>query len=165
MVLLLYIKEGKVRMGEEAMDGYTNSMFASMMRGWEHGKEDIDKKKSEYIQCNTCKYHYDNDVIDKVFGINKQTQNRCKMCVKCRNKQNKWRHEDQHKLDDTLLRCCACKCYYHNDDKHIGVDFGFDRLGNRHKTCNVCRSRKNNIANTETRKEYNKLYYQNHKNT
>ena len=88
--------------------------------------------EEDYTSCNRCKYYYHNDNIDKIFEINKQNM-RYKTCSKCRMKAKTY--INSHEEDDTLIKCSCCKCYYQNDKEHHDIDFGFDRLGNRLKTC------------------------------
>jgi len=40
------------------------------------------------------------------------------------------------------IRCTCCKCKYINDDDHISVDFKYNRLNERYKTCVKCRTKK-----------------------
>ena len=42
---------------------------------------------------------------------------------------------------DKYIRCSVCKCKYINDDSHIKDDFGYNRLGERYKTCVKCRGK------------------------
>ena len=42
---------------------------------------------------------------------------------------------------DKYIRCSVCKCKYINDDSHIKDDFGYNRLGERYKTCGKCRGK------------------------
>ena len=42
--------------------------------------------------------------------------------------------------EDKYIKCSKCKCKYINDDKHIDNDFGFNRLGERYKSCTKCRN-------------------------
>ena len=51
---------------------------------------------------------------------------------------------------DKYIKCKGCKCKYINDDEHIKKDFGYNRLGEKLKTCVNCRSR------TKTDKEKKK---------
>ena len=55
---------------------------------------------------------------------------------------------------ERYIKCTRCKCKYINDDEHIKIDFGFTRLGERLKTCNICRTK---------RLQYNKDYYNQNK--
>ena len=55
---------------------------------------------------------------------------------------------------EQYIKCTRCKCKYINDDEHIKIDFGFTRLGERLKTCNICRTK---------RLQYNKDYYNQNK--
>ena len=118
------------------MDGICGVFFANLIT---QTKLIEPINKNDYTACNRCKYHYHNDNIDKIFEMNKRNM-RYKTCAKCRIKAKAYIDNDPHKEDDTLIRCSCCKCYYHND-----IDFGFDRLGNRYKTCNSCRNKKNEL--------------------
>ena len=40
---------------------------------------------------------------------------------------------------ETCIKCSRCKCKYINDDIHIKIDFGYNRLNERLKTCVKCR--------------------------
>ena len=42
---------------------------------------------------------------------------------------------------DKYIKCSRCKMKYLNDDKHIGEDFGYNRLNERYKVCVKCRNR------------------------
>ena len=40
---------------------------------------------------------------------------------------------------DKFIKCSKCKCKYINDDEHLQIDFGFNRLNVRYKCCVKCR--------------------------
>ena len=42
---------------------------------------------------------------------------------------------------DKYIKCKGCKCKYINDEGHIKEDFGYNRLGEKLKTCVKCRSK------------------------
>ena len=44
--------------------------------------------------------------------------------------------------NDKYINCSRCKCKYINDDEHIKLDFGYNRLNVRFKTCNTCRDKR-----------------------
>ena len=46
----------------------------------------------------------------------------------------------EHNREEKYIKCSQCKCKYINDDKHIDNDFGFNRLGERYKSCTKCRN-------------------------
>lgn len=60
--------------------------------------------------------------------------------------------------EDKYINCSRCKMKYHNDDEHIKVDFGLNRLGERFKTCLNCREKKRPYN-----MEYSKTYYEDNK--
>ena len=37
-----------------------------------------------------------------------------------------------------MIKCSMCKCKYINDDEHVKVDFGYNRLNERFNTCVKC---------------------------
>ena len=39
--------------------------------------------------------------------------------------------------DDKYIRCSKCRSKYINDEEHISKDFGYTRLEERCKTCEV----------------------------
>ena len=55
---------------------------------------------------------------------------------------------------ETYIKCSACKCKYINDDEHIKIDFGYNRLNVQYKTCVKCRAsrRADNDKYRETEK-------------
>jgi len=59
--------------------------------------------------------------------------------------------------EDQYIKCARCRCKYINGDEHIKNDFGYNRLNERFKTCNKCRTYK---RNKEHIKEYNAERYQ-----
>ena len=52
---------------------------------------------------------------------------------------------------DNYIKCKGCKCKYINDDEHIKEDFGYNRLGERLKTCVKCRNK--NKRDNEQKKQ------------
>ena len=42
---------------------------------------------------------------------------------------------------DKYIKCSKCRCKYINDDYHINIDFGYNRLNERFKTCVKCRGK------------------------
>jgi len=42
--------------------------------------------------------------------------------------------------EDQYIKCARCRCKYINGDEHIKNDFGYNRLNERFKTCNKCRT-------------------------
>ena len=40
---------------------------------------------------------------------------------------------------EQFIKCSNCKCKFHNDDEHIKIDFGYNRLGLKYKCCIKCR--------------------------
>ena len=68
---------------------------------------------------------------------------------------------------DQYIICSRCKCKYINDDKHIESDFGFNRLGERYKSCVKCRKqRKNQTENDKDKvKDYHHQYWIDNKET
>ena len=42
---------------------------------------------------------------------------------------------------DKYIKCKGCKCKYINDEEHIKQDFGYDRLGEKFKSCVKCRNK------------------------
>ena len=56
------------------------------------------------------------------------------------------------------LKCAVCKCKYIDDDEHIKVDFGYNILKERYKSCVKCRGRNERVraTNKEQKKEYDK---------
>ena len=42
---------------------------------------------------------------------------------------------------DKYIKCKGCKCKYINDEEHIKQDFGYDRLGEKNKSCVKCRNK------------------------
>lgn len=42
---------------------------------------------------------------------------------------------------DKYIKCSKCRCKYINDDYHIDIDFGYNKLNERFKTCVKCRER------------------------
>ena len=75
--------------------------------------------------------------------------------------------------DDKYIKCSKCRCKYINDDEHINIDFGYNRLEERFKSCVKCRvrGREQNKLYRETHKKeiaenskiYMKQHYQDHK--
>ena len=61
------------------------------------------------------------------------------------------------------INCSRCRIKCHNDDDRIKEHFGFTRLGERLKTCTRCREKRNAKQQKPHRKEYNKRYYEEHK--
>ena len=62
---------------------------------------------------------------------------------------------------DKFIKCSKCKCKYINDDQHLQIDFGFNRLNVRYKCCVKRRERantyyKDNACNIG---EYNRRRY------
>ena len=68
---------------------------------------------------------------------------------------------------DQYIKCARCKCKYINDDKHIENDFGFNRLGERYKSCVKCRNKGNNYRenNKDKVKDYHHQYWIDNKET
>ena len=58
------------------------------------------------------------------------------------------------------IKCSACKCKYLNKDEYIKTDFGYNRLGERFKTCVKCRDRKYAYMNSEKGEAARKKYYE-----
>jgi hypothetical protein len=56
------------------------------------------------------------------------------------------------------LKCSVCKCKYIDDDTHIIVNFGYNTLKERYKSCVKCRGRNERVraTNKEHQKEYDK---------
>ena len=42
---------------------------------------------------------------------------------------------------DKYIKCAVCTCKHTNDDIHIKIDFGYNRLNERYKTCVKCRDK------------------------
>ena len=42
---------------------------------------------------------------------------------------------------DNYIKCSMCKCKYINDEEHIQVDFGYNRLNVRYKCCVKCKNK------------------------
>ena len=68
---------------------------------------------------------------------------------------------------DQYIICSRCKCKYINDDTHIESDFGFNRLGERYKSCVKCRKqhKKYNENNKDKLKDYHHQYWFDSKET
>ena len=58
----------------------------------------------------------------------------------------------EHGNEDRYINCSRCKMKYHNNNEHIKVDFGYNRLNERYMTCLTCRTNK---------REYNKCWSRN----
>ena len=43
--------------------------------------------------------------------------------------------------NDRYIKCARCKTQYINDDDHIQIDFGYNRLEERYKVCVKCRNK------------------------
>jgi hypothetical protein len=78
------------------------------------------------------------------------------------------------------IKCSGCYYNYINDEKHIKIDFGYNKLEQRYKTCFTCRTKKRNYyelnketiaaqtkgyrqANLEKMKERDRKYYMENK--
>jgi hypothetical protein len=46
---------------------------------------------------------------------------------------------------DQYIKCSNCKCKYHNNDENISIDFGYNRLGKRFKTCTKCKRKRQEL--------------------
>ena len=68
---------------------------------------------------------------------------------------------------EQYIICSRCKCKYINDDKHIESDFGFNRLGERYKSCVKCRKQTKNYRenNKDKLKDYQCQYWIDNKDT
>jgi hypothetical protein len=42
---------------------------------------------------------------------------------------------------DKYIKCKGCQCKYINDDEHIEQDFGYNRFGEKFKSCVKCRNK------------------------
>ena len=60
--------------------------------------------------------------------------------------------------EDKYIRCSKCKCKYINDAEHIEVDFGYNRLDVRYKTCVKCRDKQRNIPCVSGQVDYYRKY-------
>ena len=45
------------------------------------------------------------------------------------------------KSDNQYIKCSNCKCKYINDEDHIKIDFGYNRLNVQYKCCVKCRNK------------------------
>ena len=61
--------------------------------------------------------------------------------------------------NDKYIKCSSCKCKHINDAEHIEVDFGYNRLDERFKTCNKCRSKFSVYCDTQHGIDTRKAYY------
>ena len=63
------------------------------------------------------------------------------------------------------LYCSGCSVKFINDDEHIKIDFGYNRLNDRFKSCVTCRERyaKHREGNREERRASAQIYYKNNK--
>ena len=43
---------------------------------------------------------------------------------------------------ERYIKCSDCRCKYKNDDTNIAHDFGYNRLGEKFKTCVICRDKR-----------------------
>ena len=60
--------------------------------------------------------------------------------------------------EDKHIRCSKCKCKYINDAEHIEVDFGYNRLAVRYKTCVKCRGKQTNTPYVSGQVDYLRKY-------
>ena len=69
------------------------------------------------------------------------------------------------KGETKYIKCCCCKCKYIDDDNHMKIHFGYNKLNERYKTCLKCREKKQEYNNNNYDKilEYKKQYYLNNK--
>ena len=58
--------------------------------------------------------------------------------------------------EEEYIKCSTCGCKYIDSYSHIKLDFGYDRLDNRYKTCKKCRDRRKNDKQGDCK--YNKAY-------
>ena len=56
--------------------------------------------------------------------------------------------------ESKYIKCSKCRRKYINDDAHIKIDFGYNRLEERFNTCVKCRERG---------REHNKSYRETHR--
>ena len=49
--------------------------------------------------------------------------------------------------EDKYIKCKGCGCKYMNDDEHIKQSFGYNRLGEKIKSCVKCRNKRNKYNN------------------
>jgi hypothetical protein len=47
------------------------------------------------------------------------------------------------------IKCSKCKCKSINDEEHINQDFGYNRIGNRYRSCKKCRNIPDNTCLTQ----------------
>jgi len=59
---------------------------------------------------------------------------------------------------DKYIKCSKCRCKYINDDEHIKIDFGHNRLNEQYKTCVKCRNKQRIYSNQEEIKDHKKEY-------
>ena len=52
--------------------------------------------------------------------------------------------------ESKYIVCSKCRCKYINDEENINRYFGYKRLGDRHKTCVKCRTRKSILSSSST---------------
>ena len=62
--------------------------------------------------------------------------------------------------ESKYIKCSTCKCKYINDDEHIKIDFGYNRLKERFKCCVKCRNRSIEYLNSQKGIEARKKYYE-----
>ena len=66
--------------------------------------------------------------------------------------------------DNEYINSSRRRTKHHNNDDRIKEHFGFTRLGERIKTCTKSRDKGNAKQQEPHRTEYNKRYYEEHKN-
>ena len=67
----------------------------------------------------------------------------------------------EHLGSDKYIKCSTCKKQYINDDEHIKVDFGYNRLNVKFKCCVQCRDRAYKHNNTAQAIESKAISYEN----
>ena len=54
---------------------------------------------------------------------------------------------------ERYIKCSDCRCKYKNDDTNIAHDFGYNRLGEKFKTCVICRDKRKKKRNNSNKEE------------
>ena len=111
-------------------------------------------EQDKYIKCKCCKCKYINDEehIKQDFGYNRLGE-QLKTCVKCRNRNNKFKEKMKQQSIDTnvdklCIRCCQIKpktefgeYELHVYDKELKKT---QKVMTPYKSCNICREQKTN---------------------